>query len=88
MWPALTYIRRPVTGSQAAKNSVMNREAGEWRHTWRLSRSASAAASSPSSTSVRNIASSSAISSAAGLPFPATSPMVTTTRPSGSGRTS
>ena len=52
----------------------MNRVPGACRHTWMFSRAMSAAGSSRSSTSVRIIASSSAINSAAGLPLPATSP--------------
>ena len=47
---------------------------GAWRQTCTFSRVMRSAGSSFSSTSVRSIASSSAISSAAGLPLPATSP--------------
>ena len=64
----------------------MKRERGLCGATWTFSRSTSRAVSRPSSTSVRSIARSSAISSAAGLPLPATSPSASTSRPSGSGQ--
>ena len=72
-----------MAGSSTPTNSVTNLELGACFIIWRFSRSTSAGPSSPSSTSVRIIASSSAISSAAGLPLPATSPSASSTRPSG-----
>ena len=69
-------------------NSVMKREPGACLTICVLRREARSAPWQPSSTSVRIIASSSAISSAAGLPLPATSPSASSTLPSGSGRMS
>src|SRR2546426_558875 len=74
MWPAFTYVRTPVFGSKMAYSSVMKRVPGACRETWTFSRVTRSAGSSPSSNSVRSIASSSAFSNAAGQPFNATSP--------------
>ena len=42
VWPALTNSRRPVAGSNDARNSVMKRDAGACRATCRLRRCTSA----------------------------------------------
>ena len=78
------YASQVETIGDEALIEQMNREAGACRETCRFRRLTRSGNGSRSSTSVRSTASSSAISSAAGLPLPATSPIVTITRPSGS----